>query len=263
MAEPRAETGARSAVAVVGLAGRFPGARNPEELWRNLERGVESIRTVGADELRAAGVDPRALADPAYVARAAPLDDFDCFDAAFFELPASEARVTDPQLRLALECSWEVLEGAGYDPRRLTGPVGVFVGASTGRYLASFSSAERELLGPLATEIATDGHFLATRISYLLDLRGPSLGVQTACSSSLVAVHLASESLLAGECDLAIAGGVSVEVPHAVGYHYREGSIESPDGRGELPRSRAPRAPAGRTRPPCRCRKRLRPSVYV
>ena len=219
-------------VAVVGLAGRFPGAPDVEAFWRNLCDGVESISFLSREELLAAGVDP-ALADRAdYVPARGILDGADLFDPGFFGYSPREASLIDPQQRLLLECAHEALEGAGIDPTRGGGRVGVFAGVSASSYHARLASDPATLasLDGLSTALAADKDFAATRASYKLDLRGPSLAVQTACSTSLVAVHLACRSLLDGECDTALAGGARVFVPQASGYLFQEGSILSPDG---------------------------------
>ena len=228
----RPEESGRS-IAIVAVAGRFPGARDVEELWRNLLDGRDSIRAFSAEELLAAG-HPRALIDrPNYVRARGAIADVDLFDAGFFGLGAREAELLDPQNRLFLEVAWEALERAGRDPVR-GGPIGVFAGTSASTYLLRNVLANPQALsaGGLAqAHLGADKDFLATRASYLLDLKGPSLAVQTACSTSLVAVHLACRSLRDGECDLALAGGVSIAVPQVEGYLYQEGGIQSPDGR--------------------------------
>jgi len=219
-------------VAVVGLAGRYPGARTIDELWRNLRDGVESISHFTPEEL-AAGVDPRLLADPRYVRAKGVLPDADLFDAAFFGFTPREAEQMDPQHRVFLECAWEALEDAGCDPQRLGGRVGVYAGSGASAYLISNLLPHRELAekaGVLQLLLLNDRDFLATRTSYKLGLMGPSVAVQSACSTSLVAIHLACQALLTGECDLALAGGVSISTPLANGYLYQEGSILSPDG---------------------------------
>ncbi|MBX9789162.1 MAG: type I polyketide synthase [Pirellulales bacterium] len=226
--------GAMQGVAIVGMAGRFPGARSIAEFWDNLCRGVESIRHFSDDELRAAGVDEATLADPTYVKASPVLDDVEGFDAALFDYTPREARLMDPQHRLFLETAWEALEDAGYDPLHTEVPVGVYGGAgglvsSYGFALARHLEAVYGATGSLQ-HIANDKDYLATRVSFKLNLRGPSMTVQSACSTSLVAVHVACQSLLAHECDLALAGGSTVRVPHYVGYHFEEGGIVSPDG---------------------------------
>jgi acyl transferase domain-containing protein len=234
MSEPSLEIGEPlQGVAIVGLAARFPGARDAGELWRNLRDSVESISFFTDEELVAAGVDPALLADPRYVRAKGCLADADLFDAAFFGFTPREAEAMDPQHRVFLECAWEALEDAGCDPQRTAGRVGVWAGSGTSSYLISnlLSNRERlEALGALQVMLLNDRDFLATRASYELDLKGPSVSVQTACSTSLVAVHLACQSLLGGECDLALAGGVSISSPLRTGYLYQEGSVMSPDG---------------------------------
>jgi acyl transferase domain-containing protein len=217
-------------VAVVAMACRFPGATECDTFWRNLREGVESIRRLDPQQLAAAGVDPDVLSSPAYVPAAPVLDDIDGFDAQLFGLTPREAQILDPQQRLFLECAWEVLELAGHDSRRFPGPIGLYAGAGVNTYLLEHLHPHRNKLDGFELMLANDKDFLATRVAYKLDLRGPAVTVQTACSTSLVAVHLAVQSLLAGECDLALAGGTSVRVPHAVGYLHREGMIASPDG---------------------------------
>ncbi len=221
-------------VAVVGMAGRFPGAASVEPFWRNLCAGVESIRDLSDDELRAAGVDEATLADPRLVRRAADLEGADRFDAGLFGFTPREAELMDPQLRVFLEDAWAALEDAGHLSDRRDRRVGVFAGAGAGTYLLNnvlTNPRAAEAVGAFQTSIGNERDYLATHVSYRLDLRGPSLAVQTACSTSLVAVHLACQSLLARECDVALAGGVSISVPQTAGYLFEEGGIGSPDGR--------------------------------
>jgi amino acid adenylation domain-containing protein len=220
------------AVAIVGMAGRFPGANGVDAFWENLKNGVESISFFSDEELRAAGVPDSALADRNYVRARGVVDGADEFDAGFFGYSPREAEVIDPQQRLFLECAWEAFEDAGHEPARFPGGVGVFAGAGMNTYVANFL-ADPEVLdsvGNFQLMIGNDKDFLAPRVSYKLGLKGPSISVQTACSTSLVAVHLACQSLLAGECDAALAGGVSLRLPQAMGYHYHEGAVFSPDG---------------------------------
>ncbi|HET9382059.1 MAG TPA: beta-ketoacyl synthase N-terminal-like domain-containing protein, partial [Streptomyces sp.] len=225
-----AEDQATPDIAVIGMAGRLPGAHDLTEFWHNLRDGVESVTVFPDDEL-ADRVGPDVLKDPAYVRAGAVLDDIDRFDARFFGYSAREAALLDPQHRLLLECAWHALEDAGH-PEGGQG-VGVYAGCSLSGYLLNnllpgrrvdASAAGFELL------IANDKDYLASRIGYKLGLEGPAVSVQTACSSSLVAVHLAIQALLSYECDLALAGGATVRVPHRVGYLYEEGMILSPDG---------------------------------
>ena len=226
-----------SAIAIVGMAGRFPGARSTAALWRNLHDGVESIRDLSGAELLANGAAPDELANPDYVKRAAILDDVPMFDAGFFGFSPRDASIMDPQHRHFLECAWEALEDAGHPPQafhRDGGSIGVFAGSGLNSYLIHNLLANRRLVASAGLfqlkQTGNDKDVLATRVSYQLDLRGPSINVQTACSTSLVAVHLACQSLLNFECDLALAGGVTIEVPHGQGYIYREGEILSRDG---------------------------------
>src|SRR5215218_3229576 len=219
-------------VAVVGMAGRFPGADDLEAFWSNLREGVESITHFSVDELRAAGVAEGELADPAYVRSIGRLRDVQSFDAGFFGYSPREAEMLEPGHRLFLECAWEAMEDAGQVPGA-GGRVGVYAGAGASGYTERHVMGNPELLasvGAFQAYLASGKDFLATRASYKLDLRGPSLNVQTACSTALVAVHLAVQSLLSGECDLALAGGATVLVPQDTGYPYAPGSISSPDG---------------------------------
>ena len=222
-------------IAVVGMACRVPGAADVDTFWRNVRDGVESIRSFSTDELRAAGVPAAVFGNPHYVPRGAPLDDMEMFDAGFFGLSAHEAAIMDPQHRHFLECVWEALEHAGHTPSRFGGPIGVFGGSGHNAYLGYNLLTRPELIDSvgffLLRHTGNDKDFLTTRVSYALNLHGPSVAVQTACSTSLVAVHLGVQSLLAGECDLAVAGGVTIELPHRQGYLYAEGEILSPDGR--------------------------------
>ncbi|HEX8474860.1 MAG TPA: amino acid adenylation domain-containing protein [Pyrinomonadaceae bacterium] len=220
-------------IAIVGMAGRFPGAKNVAEFWQNLRDGVESISVLSDDELAATGLDEATLADPNYVRAAGVLDDIELFAAPFFGFNPREAEVMDPQHRLFLECAWEALEDAGYDSETYRGRIGVYAGAGMNTYLLYNLFSNRELVrsvGDFQAMIGNDKDFLPTRVSYKLNLRGPSISVQTACSTSLVAVCLACESLLGYHSDMVLAGGVSIRVPKHAGYIYREGGILSPDG---------------------------------
>jgi acyl transferase domain-containing protein/thioesterase domain-containing protein len=219
-------------IAVVGMAGRFPAARSVEELWRNLCDGVESIRVFSDEELLASGFPRHLLDDPRLVKARGALDGPDRFDAAFFEVPPREAQLLDPQQRLFLECAWEALEHAGWGAARNRPRVGVFAGVTENTYVHHLL-ADPDLLrsvGRQQISIANNHDYLPSRVSYKLDLRGPSVNVQTACSTSLVAVHLAALSLLHGECEMALAGGASVQAREVSGYLYEEGGISSPDG---------------------------------
>jgi acyl transferase domain-containing protein len=217
-------------IAIIGFAGRFPGANTVDDYWANLCAGVESISFFSDDELVAAGVDPAVLHDQRYVKAAPVLDDVDMFDAQLFGYSPREARAMDPQHRLFLECAWEALEHAGYDSAKYDGPIGVYGGAALNSYLLFSGLLAQFSQEYLLTLIGNDKDFLTTRVSYKLNLTGPSVTIQTACSTSLVAVHIACQSLLNEECDIALAGGVAIRVPHRVGYFYQAGSVFSPDG---------------------------------
>lgn len=221
-------------VAVIGMAGRFPGAPDLDTFWRNLLAGQESIRFFGDEELLAAGVDPALASDPNYIPARGILGCADRFDASFFGYSPKEAALMDPQQRLFLETAWNAMEDAGYLGRTYRGRVGVFASVGFNSYLVLNLQVNPRFMqgedGPQAM-LSNDKDFLATRVSYKLNLTGPSVVVQSACSSSLTALHLACQSLIAGEADLQIAGGVTVRVPEQTGYLYQDGMIHSPDGR--------------------------------
>ncbi|MGW0783864.1 type I polyketide synthase [Streptomyces sp. NPDC002913] len=223
-------------IAIVGMAARFPGATDVDRFWDVVLAGRETIRDLGDEELLRGGANPEWLKNPAYVKATASMDDVDLFDAAFFDISGREAAVMDPQQRVFLETCWHALENAGLRTSAGTGTsVGVFAGS--GGVLTSYLPEVLNSSGPpedptaSLEQLGTDKDFLATRVSYKLNLTGPSLTVQTACSTSLVAVHLAVQSLLRGECDAALAGGVNIRLPRAAGYWHRPGGILSPDGR--------------------------------
>ena len=221
------------AVAVVGMACRFPGASGVAEFWHNLRAGVESISFFTDEELERAGVRPEVYRDPAYIRAKGVLDGIEFFDAAFFGFTPREAEVMDPQHRLFLECAWEALENAGYDFGGRSGRIGVYGGSAMSTYLLFnllSNPAVYEAAGGLQLRMLNDKDFLTTLVSYKLNLRGPSIAVQTACSTSLVAAHMSCQALLDGECDMALAGGVAVSFPHRSGYFYEAGGIWSPDG---------------------------------
>jgi acyl transferase domain-containing protein/acyl carrier protein len=222
-----------SEIAVIGMSCRFPGARNPQEFWRNLCEGVESLTQLTREDLKRGGLDPAVLEDPRYVPFVPAVDDIEFFDAGFFGYTPLEAKVMDPQHRLFLECAWEALEQAGHVPEIYRGKIGVFAGAKTNTYLFNlFSNREFfQSLDHFQIALGNDLACMATRVAYKFDLRGPSYAIHTACSTSLVAVHLACQSLLLGECDMALAGGSAINVPQRRGYLYQKGGILSPDGR--------------------------------
>ncbi|WP_333792892.1 type I polyketide synthase [Hyphomicrobium sp.] len=224
----------QSDIAIVGMALRVPGARSVAEFWRNLRQGVESIETRTPEQLIAAGEQADRIHRKNYVPRTAELPGLEDFDAEFFGLSPKEAAIMDPQHRQFLECTWEALEDAARTPERVSGPVGVFAGCGMGSYFYFNVLSHRPLVEQvgvfLLRHTGNDKDFLATRVSYAFDLRGPSVNVQTACSTSLVAVHYACQSLLSGECEMAIAGGVTIELPHRRGYLYQDGEILSTDG---------------------------------
>lgn len=220
-------------IAIVGMAGQFPGARNLEQFWQNLSNGVESIAQFTDEELLASGISIDTLKSPNYVKAGAFLEEIDQFDADFFGFNPKEAEITDPQHRLFLECAWEALEMAGYNSETYNGRIGVYAGAGWNGYLYKNIRLNQELIESVGLHqalIGSDKDFLTTRVSYKLNLKGPSIDVQTACSTSLVAVNLACQSLLNYQCDMALAGGISLAIPQKSGYSYQEGGILSPDG---------------------------------
>src|SRR5436305_12610129 len=222
-----------TALAIIGMSGRFPGASDVQAFWRNVAAGFKSIRRFSEQELLAAGVEPSLLAHPNYVKAGAVLEGIDLFDAPFFGLAPREAELIDPQHRLFLECAWEALEDAAYDPQTYKGLIGAFGGTGFSSYLMYNLYLNPEIMDwvdPFQASVVNDKDSLASTVSYKLNLKGPSFTVQTFCSTSLVAVHLACQSLLNYECDLALAGGSAISVPHVTGYVYKEGGIVSPDG---------------------------------
>lgn len=219
-------------IAIVGMRGRFPGANDLETYWQNLAQGVESIATLTPEEMRAAGVPDNISRLPGYVNASPLLDDVDKFDAEFFGFSARDASLTDPQHRFFLETAWEALEDAGYEPANFAGPIGVFGGCELSTYLYQLHKNLDSLkyVDGMQLMVTNDKDHLCTQVAYRLNLRGPSVTVQTTCSTSLVAVAMACDSLQAGSCDMALAGGVTVRVPQRAGYFYTAGSILSPDG---------------------------------
>ena len=221
-------------IAIVGMAAHLPGAHSIEEYWDNLQSGIESIRHYSKEELLAAGEAAHRLNRPDYVPAAAPLEGFENFDAEFFGLSPKEAAIMDPQHRRFLEVSWEALENAGHMPEDAKGPIGVYGGCGMGSYFYFNICSNPDLVDNvgmfLLRHTGNDKDFLTTRLSHILDLKGPSVNLQTACSTSLVATHYAVQALLSDECDTAIAGGVTIELPQDRGYIFKEGEVLSPDG---------------------------------
>lgn len=220
------------AIAIIGLAGRFPGACTVEEFWRTIEQGREAITFLTDEQLKAAGV-PAEFQHPNYVRASSLLADIEYFDASFFGYTPREAQLMDPQRRLFPECAWTALEHASYDPGHCTKSVGVFAGSSQNTYALSHLATNRDLIaraGEFQTRPGNEKDVLSTRVSYKLNLHGPSITVQTACSTSLVALHLACQSLLNCECEMALAGGVSVNAAQNRGYLFQQDDIESSDG---------------------------------
>ena len=221
-------------IAIIGLAGRFPGARDVHEFWRNLVEGRDGITRLADEQLAASGWDPAKLrALPGYVAARGLVEKPEWFDRGFFGIGPREAEVMDPQHRIFLEVAWEALEDAACDPSRYAGLIGVFAGMSNNTYFPFFVRKRRDLLdavGMVSAVIANEKDFLTTRLAYKLNLRGPALNIQTACSSSLVTVCVACQNLLDHQCDVALAGGVSLTFPQERGYFFQDGSMTSPDG---------------------------------
>lgn len=217
-------------IAVVGLAGTFPGAPNVQAFWENVSQGKESVTFFTDEELKAAGVDETLLKRSDYVKAKPYLQHASSFDADFFGYSPREAAIMDPQIRLMHECTWHALEDAGYEPEQYEGLIGLYAGASSnlswmGQHMSSLAKNE-----DVFQIMHLNDPSFASRIAYKLNLKGPSVSVQTACSTSLVAIHMACQGLIGGECDLALAGGVTLHQPQITGYQYQEGMIYSPDG---------------------------------
>ncbi len=219
-------------IAIIGMTGRFPHANDLERLWQNLRDGHESVEFFSDKELIAAGVNPAVLSHPNFVKAGSVLEDIDLFDASFFGYSPREAELIDPQHRLFLENCWHALEAAGYDADTFPHRIGVYATVSVSSYILNLYSNTDVLssTSSLQLHIGNEKDHFCARVAYKLNLRGPSVCVQTACSSSLVAVHMACQSLLNGECEMALAGGATVRVPQRNGYVYQEGGIVSPDG---------------------------------
>ncbi|HKR95464.1 MAG TPA: polyketide synthase, partial [Candidatus Angelobacter sp.] len=226
-------TDALDGIAIIGMAGRFPKARNLQQFWENLRQGIEGMSFFSDEELEQTGVPSELLRHPNYVKARGVLDDADLFDAGFWGYSPREAEFTDPQIRLFLESAWEVLELAGYDPEKFPGMIGVYAGMSFTSYIWQLAAEETEGDSVSGFRILMGGaekDHLATTVSYRLNLRGPSMNIQTACSTSLTAVHAAARAVMTFECDMALAGGATVSVPQRSGYIYEPGGIASADG---------------------------------
>lgn len=223
-----------NAIAIVGMSGRFPGADSVQHFWENICEGKESISSFSDEELITAGISKSQIKLPGYVKSRGILQGIELFDADFFGFNAKEAQLTDPQHRLFLECAWEALEDAGYCPDSYSGSIGIYGGTGMSFYYLNNIHPNqhlRETLGDFLLRIGNDKDFLTTRVSYKLNLKGPSIAIQTACSTSLVAICVACNHLLTYQCDMALAGGVTISVPQLSGYVYQEGMILSEDGR--------------------------------
>ena len=221
-------------IAIIGMSGRFPKSEDLDKFWQNLQEGVDCVSFFSDEELLSSGVDPALLQNRDYVKAKAVIEGIDCFDASFFGINPSDAEKIDPQQRHFLEYSWLALENAGYNPENYEGLIGVYAGSTFNSYLLTNLLPNHGLLNQASifqTIIGNDKDHLTTRVSYHLNLKGPSITIQTACSTSLVAIVYACQSLLSYQCDIALAGGVSITLPHKSGYIYQEGMISSPDGR--------------------------------
>lgn len=224
---------AEEQIAIVGISGRFPGAKTLDQFWENLRDGVESITFFTETDMAGSNIDPALLNNPKYVRADGVIEDMDLFDAEFFGFAPREAEIMDPQHRLFIECAWEALEHAGYDSESYDGRVGVYASANLSSYLVRNIATNpklRDSATSFQTLLGNDKDFIATKVSYKFNLTGPSVNVATLCSSSFVAIHLACQSLLGYQCDLALAGAVSLQVSRNEAFFYQEGGIGDPDG---------------------------------
>jgi acyl transferase domain-containing protein/SAM-dependent methyltransferase/acyl carrier protein len=222
-----------NAIAIIGISCRFPGAKNIDEFWHNLKNGIESISYFSEDEVVKSGIDIESVKNPSLVKAFGVLEDSDKFDAEFFGFSPREAELLDPQNRIFLECAWEAIENAAYDTDRIDGRVGVYASSSLSSYLLKNLLSNKEQLisvGGMFAQLGNDKDHVPTRVSYAMNLKGPSISIGTACSSSLVAVHLACQGLLDYHCDMALAGGVTVHANQVAGYYYHPEGTASPDG---------------------------------
>ncbi|MCX7746684.1 MAG: SDR family NAD(P)-dependent oxidoreductase [Clostridia bacterium] len=224
----------KNEIAIIGMSGRYPGAPDLDSFWQNLKDGKEGIRFFSDEELYKLGVPEEHIKAPNFVKAASTIDSIDCFDAGFFGYSPKEAKLLDPQQRIFLECAWNALENGGYSPESYSGAIGVYGSSSLNTYLL-FNLMKNPLYSNWQNDfevmVGNDKNFLSTRVAYHMNLKGPAVDIQTACSSSLVAIHFACNALLNYECDMALAGGVSIYVPQRTGYFYQEGGIMSPDGK--------------------------------
>ncbi|MFC2145725.1 amino acid adenylation domain-containing protein [Acidobacteriota bacterium] len=230
MTEENSATGLE--IAVIGMSARFPAARTIHEFWDNLKDGVEAVSFFSDREMEAVGIAPALVENSSYVKAKVIIEDIEYFDSWFFGYTPQEAEIMDPQVRIFHECAWDALENAGYAAESFAGLIGLFAGASSNFYweaLSAFSATARDIDYWAALQL-TDKDFLSLRVAYKLGLKGPAIELKTACSTSLVAIHMACQALLNGECDMALAGGVTVTIPHQAGYMHREGLVLSPDG---------------------------------
>ncbi|MFD2588087.1 beta-ketoacyl synthase N-terminal-like domain-containing protein, partial [Croceitalea marina] len=218
-------------IAVIGMAGRFPGAKNVSEYWENIKNGVETIIEFSEKELLDNGVSKEELSSEHYVRRRGIIKGVEEFDAETFGYNAHEAELMDPQMRIFHECTWEALEDSGYNPQTYNGEIGLYGGGanSSWQYMSMAVIASNPAARFNAVSLI-DKDFICSKVSYNLNLQGPSMSVQTGCSTSLVALHQACQGIQNGECQMAIAGGVSVSAPPKVGYLYQDGMLSSRDG---------------------------------
>jgi 3-oxoacyl-(acyl-carrier-protein) synthase/thioesterase domain-containing protein/acyl carrier protein len=223
-----------NAVAIVGIGVHAPGALDRAALWQHLVAGDVLSERVSDEDLAKAGVSERERKNPRYVRQTLRLPSLCEFDPEFFGMTPRDAALTDPQTRHLLECSWDALEDAGIDPARPSGPIGLFVGTGLNAYLLYNLLPDREIVEQHGREkllqLGNDRDYVAARIAYALDLRGPVTGVAASCATGSLSVHLACQSLLGRECRIALAGAASIVLPHGAGYMYEEGGINSPDG---------------------------------
>ncbi|WP_344853744.1 polyketide synthase, partial [Pedobacter jeongneungensis] len=218
-------------IALIGIACRFPGAKNSEQYWDNLINKVESIHFYSDEELLKFGVDKDVFSRSNFVKTGSTLDDKDLFDSSFFDYTPTEANLMNPEHRIFHECVWAALEDAGYYQEKTKGLIGLFAGAADDLNWKIYSKLQKtDRVDDFTKNLLINKDFLTSLISYKLNLHGASFTVNTACSTSLVAINLACKSLLLGECTIALAGGVSIHTQKQKGYLYQDGMIASSDG---------------------------------